>query len=163
AYIGAVDAQKAAQEAQALRDHVAQAKSQATGAAATALDAFDRKIEAAFSTTGTTAAGPAPVPDVQTGAPAGRGGRGGRGGSGGRGVGSWRSDCWNPPRRWIDRGDEQLAGRRRAADGAAGKEHRHRSDQRARRDDALEHAQDDRAHGTECAAQIGWGRADWTK
>ena len=64
AYTGAVDAQKAAQEAQALRDQVARAKAGASGPAMAALDSFDKKVEA-----------------VAGGAGAG-GGRGGRGGAG---------------------------------------------------------------------------------
>jgi photosystem II stability/assembly factor-like uncharacterized protein len=70
AYTGALDAQKAAQEAQALRTQIARTKSQATGAAATALDAFDKKIE----TVAGASAGPA-------------GGRGGRGGGFGAPIG----------------------------------------------------------------------------
>jgi hypothetical protein len=64
AYAGAIDAQKAAQEAQALREQIARAKAQATGASAAALDAFDKKLEALAS-----------MPPQ-----GGRGGRGGRGG-----------------------------------------------------------------------------------
>jgi photosystem II stability/assembly factor-like uncharacterized protein len=65
AYAGAADALKAAQEAEALREQIARAKAQATGASAAALDAFDKKLEALAS-----------MPPQ-----AGRGGRGsGRGG-----------------------------------------------------------------------------------
>jgi hypothetical protein len=67
AYTGAVDAEKAVQEAQALRDQIARAKAQATGAAGTSLDAFDKKVEAVAGAAGAGAGG-------------GRGGRGGRGG-----------------------------------------------------------------------------------
>jgi len=48
AYLGAVEAQKAALEAQSLRDEIARLKGQATGAATTALEEFDKKIESAF-------------------------------------------------------------------------------------------------------------------
>jgi len=91
AYTGAADAQQAAQAAQGLRDQIAQIKPKATGAVATALDAFDQKIEAAFnpaaanasgSAGGGTAGGPAQATPP---APGGRGGRG-RGGAGGPGV-----------------------------------------------------------------------------
>jgi photosystem II stability/assembly factor-like uncharacterized protein len=67
AYTGAVDAQKAGQEAQALRDQVARAKAGASGGAMAALDAFDKKVEAVAGSAGAGAGG-------------GRGGRGGRGG-----------------------------------------------------------------------------------
>ena len=70
AYTGAVDAQKAVQEAQALRDQIARAKAQATGAAGTSLDAFDKKVEAVAGS-----AGPG-------------GGRGGRGGGFGAPIGA---------------------------------------------------------------------------
>jgi hypothetical protein len=50
AYMGAVDAQQAAQEGQSLRDQVAKVKLQAAGGAITAaLDAFEKKIESATS------------------------------------------------------------------------------------------------------------------
>jgi len=93
AYTGAVDAQEAAQAAQNLRDQIAKVKSQATGATATALDAFDKKIEAAFNPA--TSSAPAPgaagvgsstplqPPAAQGPTPGGRGGRGGRGGGAG--------------------------------------------------------------------------------
>jgi photosystem II stability/assembly factor-like uncharacterized protein len=75
AYMGAVDAQKAAQEAQTLRDEIARAKVHATGAAARDLDAFDKRIESAFMSP-TSGSGPSDP----AAAPAGRGGRG-RGGA----------------------------------------------------------------------------------
>ena len=50
AYMGAVDAQKAAQEAQGLRDQLAKLRLQATGGAiAAALDGFEKKIESPFN------------------------------------------------------------------------------------------------------------------
>jgi photosystem II stability/assembly factor-like uncharacterized protein len=64
AYVGAAESQKAAEEAQTLREQIARAKAQATGTAAAALDAFDKKLEALAS-----------MPPQ-----GGRGGRGGRGG-----------------------------------------------------------------------------------
>jgi hypothetical protein len=70
AYYGALDAQAAAKQAQDVRDQIAARRSQATGAVADALAAFDRKLESL-----------APTPQPAAG---GRGGRGGRGG-GGRG------------------------------------------------------------------------------
>ena len=87
AYMAAVDAEKAAQDAQSLRDQIARVKPQAKGAAG-ALDAFDKKIDAAFASIGTagTAAGPAPAGSGP--AAAGRGGRGGRGGAGAGGIGN---------------------------------------------------------------------------
>ncbi len=48
AYVGAVDAQKAALEAQVLRDEVAKTRPHTSGPAAAALDAFEKKVEAAF-------------------------------------------------------------------------------------------------------------------
>ena len=79
AYTGAADAQAAAQAAAGVRDQIAKLKPQATGATASALDAFDRKVEAAFNPAAAAAAG---SPRPQNPAPAGRGGRGGRGGGG---------------------------------------------------------------------------------
>ncbi len=91
AYTGAVDAQEAAQAAENLRDQIAKVKPQATGATATALDTFDKKIEAAFNpaTSPVPARGAAGVgsstplqPPAAQGPPSsGRGGRGGRGGA----------------------------------------------------------------------------------
>jgi len=85
AYTGAADAQQAAQAAQTLRDQIAKLKPQATGAIAAALDAFDKKAEAAFSPAGTSGAVAsgrgAGVPQPAAGAPGGRGGRSGRGGA----------------------------------------------------------------------------------
>ncbi len=78
AYVGAVDAQKAVQEAQALREQIARAKAQATGTSAAALDAFDKRVEAAA---GGASAGPA-------------GGRGGGGGGFGASAGG-ASDTLN--------------------------------------------------------------------
>jgi hypothetical protein len=46
AYTGASDAQKAARDAQDLREQIARLKSQATGDVAAALDAFDKRVEA---------------------------------------------------------------------------------------------------------------------
>ena len=68
AYRGAVDAQAAVQEAQALREQIARAKSSASGEAAAALEAFDRKIEAILATTASGQRG--------RGSQAGRGGAG---------------------------------------------------------------------------------------
>jgi hypothetical protein len=56
AYVGAVDAQKAALEARALRDEIAKTKPHTAGPAAAALDAFDKKVEAAFGQPAPTAA-----------------------------------------------------------------------------------------------------------
>jgi photosystem II stability/assembly factor-like uncharacterized protein len=72
AYMGAIDLQKAAQEAQSLQDEIARAKAQASGAAAAALTDFDKQVESVF--------GPPPS--------AGRGGRGGRGGAPAAATGS---------------------------------------------------------------------------
>ncbi len=72
AYFGAADARAAAERARALRTQVTERASKATGAAKTALDAFDKKLEALIG-----AAAPA----------AGGGGRAG-GGGGGRGGGA---------------------------------------------------------------------------
>src|SRR5262249_47585320 len=81
------DAQEAAQAAESVRDQLAKVKPQAAGAIATALEAFDKKIEAAFTPASTPgpARGAAGVgfstpfqPTAGQGqAPAGRGGRGG--------------------------------------------------------------------------------------
>jgi photosystem II stability/assembly factor-like uncharacterized protein len=49
AYMGAVDTQKATLEAQSLRAEVARLKGQATGAAAAALEDFDKRVESAFA------------------------------------------------------------------------------------------------------------------
>jgi hypothetical protein len=68
-YYGAVDALNAAKQAQGLRDQIAKVRPQATGAAADALAALDRKVEALEP------------PPSQSSAGAGRGGRGGRGAS----------------------------------------------------------------------------------
>ncbi len=54
AYMSAVEAQKAAADAQRLRDEIARVKKQATGSAATALSEFDKKVESAFAPSGTT-------------------------------------------------------------------------------------------------------------
>jgi len=72
--MGALDAQNAAQEAQSLRDQIARAKTQATGATATALDEFDQRIDTAFLS-GTSA----PVGSSDPPAPRAAVGRGGRG------------------------------------------------------------------------------------
>jgi len=48
AYMSAADAQKGAMEAQSLRDEIARMKGQTTGATATALAEFDKKIASAF-------------------------------------------------------------------------------------------------------------------
>ena len=67
AYLGARDAQQAAAQAQQLRELAAEIRGKATGAAATALDAFIKRVQAVEGT--------APA--------AGGGGRGGRGGGAG--------------------------------------------------------------------------------
>ena len=89
AYTAAADAQEAAQAAESVRDQIAKIKSQATGATATALDAFDKKIEAAFTsssapppargTAGVGSSTPLQPPAGQGQTAGGRGGRGGRG------------------------------------------------------------------------------------
>jgi hypothetical protein len=82
AYTGAADAQQAAQAAESVRDQIAQLKPKASGPAASALDAFDKRIEAAFrlsagNGTATAGRGAAAGPSqATTPAPAGRGGRG---------------------------------------------------------------------------------------
>jgi photosystem II stability/assembly factor-like uncharacterized protein len=86
AYTAAADAQEAAQAAQSVRDQIAKIKSQATGATATALDAFDKKIEAAFTTSsappparGTAGVGSSTPFQPPAGQGQTAGGRGGRG------------------------------------------------------------------------------------
>jgi photosystem II stability/assembly factor-like uncharacterized protein len=54
AYMGAVDAQKATADAQKLRDEIARKKGEATGAAATALTDFDKRVESVFAGTGSS-------------------------------------------------------------------------------------------------------------
>jgi photosystem II stability/assembly factor-like uncharacterized protein len=74
AYFGAADAQAAGREFQRVREQIAKLQSQAQGPGATALAAFDKKLQTTFAAT----------PAAAAGAPAGRGGgRGGRGGGGG--------------------------------------------------------------------------------
>jgi hypothetical protein len=75
-YNDAVDAEMAGQHVQGVRDQIAKMTPQATGTVAAALDAFDKKIDAALAPTGGAAVAPA----------GGRGGgRGGRGGGGAAG------------------------------------------------------------------------------
>src|SRR5262249_42550868 len=68
-YVGAGDAKRAARGARALGAKPAQPKTQGRGPAPRALETFDGKIEAAFSTPGTAATGtaavPAPIADTQ--------------------------------------------------------------------------------------------------
>ena len=72
-YFGAVDAQGAGREFSRTREQIAKLQSQAQGPIATALAAFDKKLQTTF----------APAPS-EVAPPAGRGGgRGGRGGGGG--------------------------------------------------------------------------------
>jgi len=83
AYTTAAEAQEAAQAALSVRDQIAKTKSQASGPLSAMLDAFDKKIEAAFNPSPSAAAarganGGGSSTPVEP--PAGRGGRGGRGG-----------------------------------------------------------------------------------
>jgi len=83
AYYGAIDALQAAQQLQNVRDQITTLQAKATGGAATALAAFQKRLETAFSTATPPAAAAAASPAAGGAPAAGRGGRGGRGGAAG--------------------------------------------------------------------------------
>ena len=84
-YYSAMDAQNAATQAQSVRDQIARLRPQATGAAADALAAFDKKLESL-----------APAPPSGAGG-RGRGGRGAGGGGRGPSTGSGQAGPAAPP------------------------------------------------------------------